>query len=266
MKYNKNITQTIPNKKRIMTSKLIITKKILNTMLICLSFYFLAAPLHAQDINSVNTKAINASSDSNSINDTIDINEMSTLIQQQYATVKSFQADFTQVLSHLESGSQETRKGIFLFQTPFRVHWETKSPYPELFIVTDKEVWSYFPDEYLAYRYNLSIIEESYSIFSVLIGQSRLDTVFNASLVGKKNGIIQLKLIPKEPSVSMLEGFIWFEKDTGIIKEVEIIDFYYNSNKVSLDTIVWNPPITDKTFSFIPSADVEVEDHFNAGY
>jgi len=229
-----------------------ITRRILSTMLVCLAFYFLASPLYAQSANSAT--------------DISNINKMSTLIQQQYTTVESFQADFTQVLTHLESGTQETRKGTFIFQTPFLIRWETKSPYPELFLVNDKEVWSYFPDEYLAYRYSLSIIEESYSIFGVLIGQTRLDDTFDASFVSEENGIIQLKLIPKEPSVSMLEGFIWFEKDTGIIKEVEIIDFYRNSNKVSLDTIVWNPPITKNTFSFIPDAQVEVEDHFDVGY
>jgi outer membrane lipoprotein carrier protein len=187
--------------------------------------------------------------------------ETTARLQGQYAALKGFSASFEQTLTHKESGAVEKRKGALLFQKPFLIRWETEKPHQELLVVTGKEIWDYLPDEELAYRYPLSMVQDSRGIIQVITGQAALTKDFDVKPDGEDGNFVRLRLYPREPETQMVEAVIWADKANGYIRRAEITDFHGNKNNVNF--ISFNPgtQFRESDFSFTPPAGVEVEDH-----
>ncbi len=180
-------------------------------------------------------------------------------IQNKYKKVNTIKTTFEQTLNHKESGAVQKRKGELLFQKPFLVRWETKNPHPELLLITDKIVWNYLPDEEVAYRYTPDVVESSRPLVQVITGQAQLSRDFSIQVLGQDAGYTKLHLFPHEPTPEMVEAFIWIDKDK-IIRKASIIDFYGNSNTLHFTKVQTNVKFTQKTFSFTPPKDIDVED------
>jgi outer membrane lipoprotein carrier protein len=181
-------------------------------------------------------------------------------LQKKYDGIDSMRAEFTQILRHKESGSQENRTGVLLFKKPLLVRWETKAPAPELLVVTKAEIWNAFPDEEVAYKYPLSLVEDSRSIIRVVTGQARLDQDFTIEDEGKEDGLTKLRLFPKEPVQGLVEAIFWVDGDSGLIRRFRIYDFYGNENEITFTNQKTGVSLPDKDFSYTPPKAVQVED------
>ena len=184
-------------------------------------------------------------------------------MQQKYARLQGFRAEFTQRLTHRESGSVEQRQGSLLFAKPFLCRWETQKPHAELLVVNTREIWNYLPDEEVAYRYAPSVVQDSRTLIQVITGQARLDKDFDVKM-GKREGAVQkLTLYPKEPTPQMVEGALWVNVDTQLIEKAVIIDFYGNTNEVAFRKLTPEDSFDKKAFTFTPPKGTDVEDHTN---
>lgn len=190
--------------------------------------------------------------------------DMAAAIQARYEKTGSFSADFEQTLTHKESGSVEKRQGKLLFKKPLLIHWQTAKPHEETLVVTGKEIWNYLPDEEIAYRYPLTLVQDSRSIIQVITGQAALTKDFDVKPEGKENGLDKLRLFPKEPAPQMVEAIIWVEPDTGYIKRANILDFYGNSNEIRFTSFAPDVSIKTSDFSFTPPKGIEVEDRIES--
>lgn len=186
------------------------------------------------------------------------------LIQDRYSKTNSFEAGFEQTLTQKESGAVEKRKGILLFQKPFLARWRTDKPHEEVLVINDKEIWDYIPDEEIAYRYPPSVAHESAGIIQALTGQARLTKDFDIKKAGTENGLVKLRLFPKEPTTQLVEAMIWMEPATGYIKRAQSVDFYGNSNDVNFVAFTPNVKLPPASFTFTPPEGVEVEDRAKA--
>ncbi len=179
-----------------------------------------------------------------------------------YANMKDFRAEFEQRLLQRESGLEEVRGGVLLFRKPLFVRWETRTPGPELLVVTEKEIWNYLPDEELAYRYPRAMAEDSRSLLRVVTGQSSLDRDFNVEPAQQdRDGLLHLLLTPREPTTELSEAQIWIDTKSFLIRRVSITDFYGNVNTVELKEVKINAGLRDSDFQFTPPRGTEVEDH-----
>ncbi len=184
-------------------------------------------------------------------------------IQDIYGGVNSFRARFTQELTHQESAVTETRRGSFLFRKPMLVRWETEEPTPELLVVTSREVWNYLPDEDLAYRYSLDLVQDSRSLMVVITGQSPLDQEFDLEVLPESpddDGLIHLLLYPKDPAPQLTEAHIWVDPASFLIKRAMVMDFYGNTNKISFESMTPGGLVDDADFRFTPPPGTEIED------
>ncbi|SDG01212.1 outer membrane lipoprotein chaperone LolA [Desulfovibrio legallii] len=184
-------------------------------------------------------------------------------IQARYEKLQAFSATFTQALSHKESGATEQRQGTLLFQKPLRIRWQTARPHEETLVVTDKEIWDYLPDEEVAYRYPPSLVQDSRSIIQVITGQAALTKDFDIKNEGQEDGLVRLRLFPKEPSPQMVEAVIWVEQGTGYIRRARITDFYGNGNEVRFTSFTPDARLESGAFRFAPPKGVEVEDRID---
>lgn len=195
---------------------------------------------------------------------------MPDLIQKRYETLTSFRADFIQELTNVASGEVETREGSILFKQPSQVRWETTAPEKELLVVGPDAAWNYIEDEELAIKYSIESILNSKTVLRFISGQANLkeDFVINDEWDGAAEvrerwgkGFTVLQLLPKEPEPGMVLAFIGVEPDTGVLRQVMIVDFYGNGNEVRLSNVEQNVDLKPDTFDFQPPAGVDVEDN-----
>ncbi len=200
-------------------------------------------------------------------------------MQASYKALSGFRADFTQELTHQESGTTETRTGTLLFKKPLLVRWESVPPHQELLLVGEKDIWNWLPDEELAYRYNLDMVKDSRSLIAVLTGQSPLDRDFDVEAMNEipagehsnteqdpeLSGTTHLLLYPKEPTPQMVEIQLWLDIKTGFIRRAQVMDFYGNTNRITFTAFHPDNKLSVKEFSFVPPQGTEVQDHREDG-
>jgi len=181
-------------------------------------------------------------------------------VQAQYGAITSMRAEFSQTLVHKESGSREERSGVLSFAKPLLVRMETKAPSPELMLVGKDFIWNVFPDEEIAYKYSLSLAQDSRSIVQVITGQASLDKDFYIENQKKEEGLLVLDLYPKEPTQAMVEARLWIDSKTNLIKKLKIFDFYGNENEMAFSRQEVNIAIPASQFTYTPPKGFTVED------
>lgn len=181
-------------------------------------------------------------------------------LQAAYAAVDTMRTEFTQELTHKESGSREKRSGVLLFKKPLLVRWETQKPSPELLVVGKKAIWNVFPDEELAYKYSLAIAEDSGGIIKVVTGQARLDQDYDLEDEGRDGDLVTVRLYPRQPSQSLVEAALWIDPATWLIKKIRVFDFYGNENEITFTRQETGASVKDERFDYAPPGDFLVED------
>ena len=196
--------------------------------------------------------------------------DLPDLIQKRYESMKTFQADFVQELTNVASGEVETRSGRIWFKQPSQVRWETLEPEKELLVVGFDFAWDYIEDEELAIKYGVATLLDSKTILRFISGQANIkeDFVVKTEWQGADDvrakwgkGFTVLQLVPKEAEPGMVLAFVGVEPDTGLLRQVMIVDFYGNGNELRLSNVDLDVDLDAGMFTFDPPAGVTVEDN-----
>ncbi len=183
-------------------------------------------------------------------------------IQRQYETITSFQAEFTQELRVAAGREADERRGILFYQHPGLIRWETTDPEPELLIVGSEEVWNYFAEEEIAYRYSSREVLGSAMVLRILSGQARLDEDFlTEETLDDSDTLKQIRLVPRNPEPNLVEATIWVDPDTFLLHKVLAVDFYGNTNQITLHDLRLNLDLEPSLFTFTPPTGIVVQDN-----
>ena len=183
-------------------------------------------------------------------------------IQKRYDSLSSFETDFQQELTNAASGSVEKRSGKIWFKQSL-VRWETLKPEKELLVVGQHSVWDYFEADKVAMKYRSSQVFNSKTMIRFLSGKANLKEDFKIEDQGtdSANGLLKLRLIPKDPEPTMVLAYIWVNTKTNMLGQVLIVDFYGNGNQVTLNNLQLNKKTEARMFEFIPPSGVQVKDN-----
>lgn len=182
-------------------------------------------------------------------------------IQKRYESMQQFQADFQQELSNAASGSVEKRSGKIWFKQPSLVRWDTLKPEKELLVVGQKAVWNYFEADKIAMKYRTNQVFSSKTMIRFLSGKANLKEDFKVTEQGSEDGLIKMRLVPKEPEPSMVMAYIWVDPKTHFMGRVLIVDFFGNGNQVTLLGLTTDKRPDARLFEFTPPAGVQVRDN-----
>lgn len=191
------------------------------------------------------------------------VKEFAAKVQAKYKDINSIHATFSQTLLHKESGGKQTRQGVMVFQKPFLLRWDVKSPETELLLVTGKEIWNEFPDEEITYKYPVSMIDDPSGILQVVTGQAKLDQDFTIFSMKDSGTLVLLEAYPNEPSQQVIEVRLLIEPKELIIKRVVIVDFFGNENDIVFEDIKVNQKVDAKNFKYSLPKGFQVEDRTN---
>ena len=196
--------------------------------------------------------------------------DMPDVIQKRYETLRTFKANFVQELTNVASGDVEIRQGKIWFKQPSQVRWETTKPEKELLVVGPEYAWDYIEDEKLAIKYSVASLLDSKTILRFLSGQANIKEDFivktewqGADEVRAKwgKGFVVMQLVPKEAEPGMVLAYIGVEPETGLLRQVMIVDFYGNGNEVRLSEVELDPKLGPEMFTFTPPEGTQIEDN-----
>jgi outer membrane lipoprotein carrier protein len=196
--------------------------------------------------------------------------DMPDLIQKRYESLKTFRCDFVQELTNVASGDTEQRRGTIWFRQPSQVRWETLEPEKELLVVGPEYAWDYIEAEQLAIKYGVEALLDSKTILRFISGRANLREDFTiktewqgADTVRERwgKGFTVLQLVPREPEPGMVLAYVGVEPDTGLLRQVMIVDFYGNGNEVRLSNVKLDVELAPDMFTFTPPAGTHVEDN-----
>ncbi|MBT8763314.1 outer membrane lipoprotein chaperone LolA [Desulfohalobiaceae bacterium Ax17] len=182
-------------------------------------------------------------------------------VQEQYESLKAFQAEFEQILTNAATKEQEQRYGKIYFKKPRLIRWETSRPEAELLIVGQDIVWNYFVEEEIAYKYPVQTVLSSKTMIRFISGQANLKEDFIVENQGLDQELFKLKLIPKNPEPNLVLAYIWVDQESFLLKKVLLVDFFGNGNEVRLKNLEPNPLLEDSLFKFNPPKGVQIQDN-----
>lgn len=203
----------------------------------------------------------------------IPVNELPDAIQKKYNEMGTFSASFVQELTNVSSGETEVRSGKIWFKQPSLVRWETFSPEKEILVLGPDVAWDYFEDEQLAFKYHVSDLLDSKTILRFISGQANIKEDFyikteweGADEVRSRwgKGYAILQLTPKEAEPGMVQAYIGVEPDSGLLRQVMIIDFYGNGNEIRLSEVKTSVEVQSELFTFVPPQGTQIEDNTQA--
>jgi len=192
---------------------------------------------------------------------TAQANGLTDAIQKRYESVQYFQADFQQELTNAASGSVEKRSGRIWFKQPSLVRWDTLKPEKEILAVGQNVVWNYVEADKVALKYRSNQVFKSKTMIRFLSGKANLNEDFKVVEQGTEDGLIKVRLLPKEPETSMVKAYIWVDPKTHLMGRVLIVDFFGNGNQVTLLRLTTDKRPDAKLFEFTPPAGVQVRDN-----
>ncbi|MFO7717170.1 MAG: LolA family protein [Thermodesulfobacteriota bacterium] len=187
-----------------------------------------------------------------------DASELPQRIQSQYEQLQGLKTDFVQELTNAASGEKQRREGTISFAKPRHIRWETTTPESEMLIVGPETVWDYFAEEEVVYTYSTDEVFQSKTMLRFISGEANITDDFHIESQESENEWVKLKLIPKKPESNMVLAYIWVEPETALLRQVLLVDFGGNGNKLTFTDIQLNPEFEEGWFHFEPPEGVDV--------
>ncbi len=183
------------------------------------------------------------------------------ILQKKYNEIHSISTEYIQELTNHLSHETTIRKGkIFILKKKgtLKIRWETISPEKEILFVSGDVVWDYIPGDNIAYKYRLKDVADSRTILDLISGKINISREFVLSKEDISKGPYKkYKLIPHRPEPNMVLVYLWISRE-NLIHQIEIIDFFGNTNTITLKNTVINQGLDPGLFVFRPNKDTQI--------
>lgn len=190
-----------------------------------------------------------------------ELDQLITRIETRYGQMRGLAADFEQ--TYTGPGVREKReRGRLFLQRPRRMRWEYEPKPGKLFIVNDREVWFYSPQDREATRADATKISDARFPFLFLLGQKKLRSEFREIVIaaddwGAPSGTVRLRLVPKRKDIGIREIFLDVKPD-GQIMRIQQTDDANAVSEFSLFNVRENFVAQADAFEFRPPPGVIV--------
>ena len=170
-------------------------------------------------------------------------------------TLKSFSADFTQVVYDADSNPVQQSAGDVLLKRPGRFIWNYTSPSPQKIIADGDSVWLY--DIELEQVTVSPLAEQGAGTpLALLMGEKPLEQEFELKPLGQSDGIDWVELKPKA-SDSDFE-LVYLGLKGGALAAMELRDGFGQATQIRFSAFKSDVKINDEDFRFVPPKGVDV--------
>lgn len=182
-----------------------------------------------------------------------------------FDTVRTLQADFTQVIANPMLGDPDTTRGKLFQRRPNLFAMRFTSPKDDRIVADGRRLWLYTPSTTPG-QVIRSTIPGSGTTGPNLIGQfverprERYDAryVRADSLADGWTDVIALK--PHAIDLPYSEATVWIARQDGLVRRIEIVETSGQRRTIALRHLAVNQPIAAREFKFSPKAGLQVVD------
>jgi outer membrane lipoprotein carrier protein len=188
--------------------------------------------------------------------------ELAAALQQKYASVRDFSADFVQTYRGGVLNRQMKDTGSVLIKKPGKMRWEYQTPEKKLFVSDGVKVFWYVPEDRQVIVSDVPPDDRATTPALFLAGKGDITRDFTASLVdtpaGQPAGSRALKLVPKVPQPEYDWLILSVDPDTLSLRGLVTADSQGGTSSFSFSNLKENVGLADKPFVFSPPRGVEI--------
>jgi outer membrane lipoprotein carrier protein len=177
-------------------------------------------------------------------------------IEQHHAQTTDLVARFSQSYRSGLLGREITERGVVQIKPPGRMRWEYKDPEDKLFVTDGRTFYFYVPADK---QVVVSEQDIKHSLAARLLsGKGGILDEFTATVEEpEEQGVLRLKLVPREPQADVERATVDFEP-RGRIRAILLEDAQGNRTRFRFDDVRENTGVPDRQFRFELPKGVEV--------
>ena len=188
---------------------------------------------------------------------------------QSFDTVRTLQADFTQIINNPMLGDPDTTRGKLYQQRPNSFAMRFSEPKNDRIVADGRHLWLYTPSSTPG-QVIRSAIPATGNTGPNLIGQfverprERYEARYvraDSNAAGEGEGAFDVvALTPRDRETPYTAATLWIARKDGLVRRIEIVETSGQTRTIVLRTVVVNQPINSREFRFSPPAGSQVVD------
>jgi chaperone LolA len=162
-----------------------------------------------------------------------------------FADLKTFSADFTQVVRDADGSVQQTAAGTVVIQRPGRFRWDYATPYVQVILGDGERLWTYDADLEQATVKPLGDVIAGTP--AVLLSQKQPPReLFDVSEVGTTEGVAWVELRPHDSDMQFRRIRLALKAD--MLLAMELVDTFDQVTHISFSQVNRNGPVEETRF------------------
>lgn len=176
-------------------------------------------------------------------------------LDEYFARMSGFSADFEQTLFTDEKVPSERSRGLIAVQRPDRFRLEYQHPYSQLYVADGKQLWFYDEDlEQVTVKDQETVLTNTPAM--LLSNPDKLLDAFEVELLGEADGLTWFELTPKQKGGNFERLALGF--GSRHLQSMELEDAFGQVTRMDFKNIRPDPRFAPGTFSFTPPEGVDV--------
>ncbi len=182
-------------------------------------------------------------------------------VEQQYAGLQDFCANFEQQTTIGSLQRVETAEGTVCYKKTGKMYWEYKKPTAQQIYLFGDTLWFYLPEDKQAMKNDTAKLPADITA-DLFAGTLKIRDKFTVariqehSVPGKQG--IEIELIPKQPHPNMKRLTLWLDCKKRYIIRSALEDEIGNLTVLQFSKFKVNKGISDRMFIFTPPAGVDI--------
>jgi outer membrane lipoprotein carrier protein len=182
-----------------------------------------------------------------------------------FDTVRTLQADFTQIIINPMLGDPDTTRGKLYQQKPSTFAMRFSEPKNDRIVADGRYLWLYTPSSTPG-QVIRTAIPGTGSTGPNLIGQfvekprERYDARYVRADSGADGALDVVALTPRVTDLPYTAATLWIGRKDALVRRLEIVETSGQTRTIVLRNLVVNRPVASREFKFSPPAGLQVVD------
>jgi len=176
-------------------------------------------------------------------------------LQQRFAGLDSFSAEFTQKLFDADQALQEESHGLLRVQRPDHFNLEYTDPYLQIYVADGTTLSFYDKDlEQVILKPQKGLLDNTPAM--ILSNPSALGNSYVIKPLEDEEGLSWYELVPKAAGSNFDKLSLAFDGNT--LRVMEMYDSFGQTTRLDFTRVQRNPDLDPKLFRFTPPKGVDV--------
>lgn len=182
-------------------------------------------------------------------------------LQQRYATVRDFSADFVQTYRGGALRTQARESGSVTIKKPGRMRWVYTKPERKEIVSDGEKLYMYFPQDRRVIASDVPDAARANTAAMFLAGRGDVSRDFTARYPKEQpKGAIALQLTPRQAQADFDHLVVTLDPQTLQIRALTTLDRLGGENTLTFSNLKENRGVSDRTFQFRIPSGVTVSD------